>query len=120
MSGKFCVVLGSGPDNWERATIAFVTANAALAVDKETTVFMNFEGVRLSQKGQADGVHVEPSEPLANLMEAFVAGGGKIVVCSRCFTRRKLDPENLVPGAVLAGAPKLVEILGDGTPSVSY
>jgi hypothetical protein len=41
-------------------------------------------------------------------------------VCSPCFRRRKLDENNLVPGAVIVGGAKLVEFLSDGSPSVSY
>ncbi len=59
MAGKFCISLTHGKDNPDRATVAFVIANAAVASDKETMVFLSTEGVRLSQKGYADDIREE-------------------------------------------------------------
>jgi predicted peroxiredoxin len=120
MAGKFCVSLTHAKDNTDKATVAFVVANAAVASDKETMVFLSTEGVRLSQKGYADDIHEEGFAPLKELIENFAKAGGQIYVCSPCFKRRKLDEHNLVPGAVIVGGAKLVEFLSDGSPSVSY
>ena len=51
MPGKFCVSLTCAKDNPDKATVAFVVANAAVASDKETVVFLSTEGVRLAVKG---------------------------------------------------------------------
>ena len=120
MPGKFCVSLTFANDNSDKATVAFVIANAAVASDKETLVFLSIEGVRLSQRGYADSIHEEGFAPLKDLMTNFVNAGGKIFVCSPCFNKRKLDPNNLVPGATIVGGAKLVEFLSDGAPCVSY
>jgi len=120
MPGKFCVSLTFAKDNSDKATVAFVIANAAVASDKETLVFLSIEGVRLSQKGYADGIHEEGFAPLPELMSKFAQAGGKIYVCSPCFNKRKLDPNNLVSGATIVGGAKLVEFLSDGSPCVSY
>ena len=120
MAGKFCVSLTCAKDNTDKATVAFVVANAAVASDKDTMVFLSTEGVRLSQKGYADDILEEGFAPLQELMENFAKAGGQIYVCSPCFKRRKLDENSLVPGAVIVGGAKLVEFLSDGSPSVSY
>ncbi len=120
MPGKFCVSLSAAKDNTDKATVAFVVANAALGSEKETLVFLSIEGVRLSQKGYAEDIHEEGFAPLRELMSNFASAGGKIYVCSPCFNKRKLDPNNLVPGAVIVGGAKLVEFLSDGAPCVSY
>jgi len=120
MAGKQCVSLSFAKDNSDKATVAFVVANAAVASDKETLVFLSIEGVRLAQKGYADDIHEEGFSPLKDLMTNFVNAGGKIYVCSPCFNKRKLDPNNLVPGAAIVGGAKLVEFLSDGTPCISY
>jgi uncharacterized protein len=120
MAGKFCVSLSCSKDDCDKATVAFVVANAALGSEKETMVFLMTEGVRLSQRGYADDVHEEGFAPLKDLMANFAAGGGKIYTCSPCFKRRKLDEKNLVPGAVIVGGAKLVEFLSDGSPCVSF
>jgi predicted peroxiredoxin len=120
MPGKFCVSLTHAKDDPDRATVAFVVANAAVGSDQETVVFLSTEGVRLAVKGYADDVAEEGFAPLKDLMTNFAAAGGKIYVCSPCFKRRKLDETNLVAGAVVVGGAKLVEFMSTGCPSVSY
>lgn len=120
MPGKFCVTLTFAKDNADKATVAFVIANAALGSEKDTMVFLMAEGVRLSQQGYPDDIHEEGFAPLAELMKNFAGAGGKIFVCSPCFKRRKLDETKLVAGATIVGGAKLVEFLSDGAASVSF
>src|SRR5262245_39117474 len=120
MPGKFCVSLTRAKDDTDRATVAFVVANAAAASEKETLVFLSIEGVRLSQPGYADDIHEQGFSPLKELMGNFVKAGGKIYVCSPCFKKRGLNESTLIPGATIVGGAKLVEFLSDGAPSVSY
>jgi len=120
MSNKFVISLTCATDNPDRATVAFVVANAAVASDRDTVVFLSIEGVRLSQKGAAESIHEEGFAPLKDLIANFAQAGGKIFVCSPCFKKRKLDESNLVPGAVIVGGAKLVEFMADGAPSLSY
>jgi predicted peroxiredoxin len=120
MAGKFCVTLSFAKDNTDKATVAFVVANAAVASEKETLVFLSIEGVRLSQKGFADDIREEGFAPLKELMDNFVKAGGKIWVCSPCFKKRGLNEANLVAGATIVGGAKLVEFLSAGAPSISY
>ena len=120
MAGKFCVSLTSAKDNSDKATVAFVVANAALGSEKDTMVFLSTEGVRLGVQGYADDIREEGFAPLAELMANFVKGGGKIFVCSPCFKKRKLDENKLVGGATIVGGAKLVEFLAEGSPCVCY
>ena len=50
MVNKLCVNLTCAKDNPDRATVAFVIANSAVAAGKETLVFLSVEGVRLAAK----------------------------------------------------------------------
>src|SRR3977135_2080436 len=118
MANKFCVNLTCAKDNPDKATVAFVIANAAAGSGKETLVFLSVECVRLSQKGYADDIREEGFAPLKELMENFAKAGGMIYVCSPCMKRRKLDENNLVAGATIVGGAKLVEFLADGTPGI--
>lgn len=120
MATKFCVNLTHSTDNTDRATVGFVLANAAVGSGKETLVFLSIEGVRLAQRGVADGIHEEGFAPLRELMDSFAKGGGTIYVCSPCFKKRKLDEHNLVAGATIVGGAKLVEFLSDGSPCVTF
>lgn len=120
MTQRFCVSLTYAKNDTDKATVAFVIANAAVASDKETLVFLSTEGVRLAQKGYADDVHEQGFSPLRDLMANFVKAGGKIFVCSPCFKKRGLDETKLVDGCVVVGGAKLVEFLSENVPCVSY
>jgi len=119
-TGKFCVSLSCAKDNPDKATVAFVVANAAVASSQNTLVFLSVEGVRLSQTGYADDIREEGFAPLKELMENFTKAGGIMYVCSPCFKKRGLVETNLVSGATIVGGAKLVEFLADGTPCLSY
>jgi len=120
MANRFCVNLTHAKDDPDRATVAFVLANAAVASGKETLVFLSIDGVRLSQKGYADDVREEGFAPLRELMDGFAKAGGTIYVCSPCFKKRNLDEGKLVPGASIVGGVKLVEFLSEGSPCVNF
>ena len=117
---RFCVSLTSAKNDTDKATVAFVVANAAVASEQQTVVFLSTEAVRLAQQGYADDIHEEGFAPLRELMANFVKAGGTIWVCSPCFKRRKLDETKLVAGATIVGGAKLVEFLSQGAPCVSY
>lgn len=120
MTNKFCVSLTYAKDNTDKATVAFVIANAAVGSEQETVVFLSTEGVRLAVKGYADDIREEGFAPLKELMDNFAAAGGTIYVCSPCFKKRGLDENGLVAGAKIVGGAKLVEFLASGAPCVSY
>lgn len=120
MAGKFCVALMHAKNDTDRATIAFVVANAAVASEKETMVFLSAEGVRMAVQGYAEDIKEEGFDPAKALMDKYVAAGGKIFVCSPCFKKRKLDETKLIKGATIVGGAKLVEFLGDNSPSICY
>ncbi len=118
--GKFCVSCTIAKESPDRATVAFVVANAAVGSDQETVVFLSTEGVRLAVAGYADGVHEEGFSPLKELMANFAAAGGTLYVCAPCFKKRGLDENKLVKGAKIVGGAKLVEFLAGGSPCVTY
>ncbi len=120
MNKKFCVSLTHAKNDTDKATVAFVVANAAVGSDQETLVFLSTEGVRLSVQGYADDVHEEGFAPLAQLMTNFAEAGGKIYVCAPCFKKRGLDETKLIAGATVVGGAKLVEFMAGGAPSISY
>lgn len=122
MSTKFCVSLTSSLDNPDRATVALVVANAAVASDRETMVFLSSEGVRIAARGVAEEIHEEGFAPLAELVGNFVKAGGKVFVCSPCAKKRAITEADLIPGAIIVGGAKLVEFLttDGGAPCVTY
>src|SRR5260370_31923355 len=116
MRGKFCVNLSCAKDNPDKATVAFVMANAAVGSGKETLVFLSVEAVRLAQKGYADDIREEGFAPLKELMENFVKAGGGVLVCSPGFKKRELDEGGPAAGAAIRRRGQPREILPRGAP----
>lgn len=121
MSNKFCVSITNCKADGDRATVGFVVANAALGSEKETMVFLSTDGVWAAVKGEYEKVNEgAPFAPLKELVDKFVAGGGRILVCTPCMKKRAIEPDQLIAGATAAGGAALVEFLSDGTPCISY
>ena len=122
MTDRFCVTATHAQDDPDRATVAWVIDNAALASGKDTMIFLSNEGVRVGFSGGADAIHQEGFAPLADLIATFSAGGGRILVCTPCAKARGIESSPLVDGAALGGGAGLVEFLtAEGAvASVSY
>lgn len=117
---KFCISLTHARNDTDKATVAFVIANAAIGSGQDTLVFLSTEGVRLAVSGYSDDIHETGFAPLRELITNYVEAGGAIYVCSPCFKKRGLDDGKLIPGATIVGGAKLVEFLSTGAPCVSY
>ncbi len=120
MAGRFCVVLRHAGDDADAATMAFITAAAAAASEKETLVFLTMEGVRLSQEGAIGKVREPGLPPLREVVDGYLAAGGTILACGTCVKKRGLGGGELEPGVTVAGAPALVAFLSGGAPSVTF
>jgi len=118
---KLLVNLSSGDDNLDKASVAFVVANAGLAGEQETAVFLTVEAVKLAQQGFADSLPTaEGFKPLKELIASFVEGGGTIWVCPPCANVRGVAEDQLIANATFAGGAKVVEFLSQGAGTVSY
>ncbi len=120
MLNNFCVNLTRSTDDPDRATVAMVVANAAVASGKNTMVFLSSEGARLAVKGVAETIAEEGFQPMATLLGNFVAAGGTVWVCSPCFKKRGYSESDLIEGASIVGGAKLVEFLTTDGTGVSY
>ena len=117
---KICVSITHAKDDVDKATVGFVIANASIASDQETVVFLSSEGARLAEEGYADDLHEEGFAPLKELITNYAEAGGTIWVCSPCYKKRGLDEGNLINGATIVGGAKLVEYMSQGASCVSY
>lgn len=59
----------------------------AATADQEAMVLLTIEGVWLATRCYADGIQKEGFQPLKEVMDAFVANGGRIWACGACTSR---------------------------------
>ena len=117
---KLLVSITNAKTDTDRATVGFVVANASVASDVETVVFLSTEAARIAVRGYADDIHEDGFAPLKDLIDSFVDAGGTILVCAPCFKKRNLDGTKLIPGATIVGGAKVVEFLSQGAACMSY
>lgn len=108
-----------GRDDPERAIVPFIAANVAAASGQEAIVVLTVEGAWLAKQGYAETVTADGFPKLAELLPAFVEGGGVIWACSACTTPRGITEADLVPGATIVGAATIVEAIAQGATPVT-
>jgi uncharacterized protein involved in oxidation of intracellular sulfur len=109
---KLVIIATHAEENPGKATLPFVVGTAGLAMEVEVVIILQITGVYLAMKGYADYIHAPEFAPLNELLEIFVEGGGRLMVCSPCIQARKIGSEDLIPQAtVIAGATVVSEVL---------
>ena len=69
-----------GPEDPERATLAFITGNVAATADQDAIVLLTIEGAWLGVRGRADVVGYPGMPALRDVMAQFVAAGDDLGV----------------------------------------
>lgn len=110
---KYLVNCTHGANDVERATIAFILAVSS-SKSHETAVFATADAAQLCLRGGADGMVADGYEPLAKLIDAYQANGGKIWLCPACARARGITDADLRPGVEIAGAPRTLAYLASG------
>jgi predicted peroxiredoxin len=99
----------------ERATVPFIAAASAVASGQRAIVVCTVDAVTLGLPGTADDITEEGMPPLGDLVRQVAGGGGEIWLCSACATKRGITGDDeLVPGATIVGAVRIVEALTEG------
>ena len=119
-NGKAVINLTTGHEDADLVTVAFLVGTAGLAAGKDVVMFLTKEAVRLATPGYADAIETAGAPPVAKLFAQFAEGGGELYACPICFDARRLDHENIVPNARIAGATPLWEFVGEGATVFSY
>jgi predicted peroxiredoxin len=109
-----------GRDDAERATLPFIAANAAASAGQDAVVLLTIDGAWLATTGYADGIHFQGMPPLAPLIEEFIDNGGTVWACGACTTPRQITEDQLIKGASIVGAAKIVEEIANGAQNVIF
>ena len=114
------VKLTCGAEAPERANQAWTVAASAVAAGAEVTVWLTGEAVWFAVPGRSPSLDLPHATPVPDLVEV-VRSAARIVVCTQCAARRELTVDDLVAGAVIAGAASFVEaVLADGVQALVY
>lgn len=114
MSETLLFTVTHGADDPERATVPFIAASVAAISGQSARVVCTIDGVWLGTAGYAEGVEAEGMPPLTDLIRQLVAAGGEIWLCSACTTKRGITGDDVIEGAVIVGAARIVEALTTG------
>jgi predicted peroxiredoxin len=117
MSQSLLLHCTHGKEEAERAILPFIVGNVAVTADQQATIFLTVEGVWLATKGYAEQVKKEGFTPLKEIMDSFIANGGKLWACGACTKPRGITDADLIEGAKIVTAANLVEVLASGAVS---
>ena len=109
-----------GKDDPERATLPFVAANIAAAAGQQAVVLCTIEAVRLGTEGGTDGIASPGLPVLKDLYEEFIGNGGEVWLCGSCTKPRGITEDQVVKGAKIVGAAKVVEEITKGAQAVAF
>jgi predicted peroxiredoxin len=117
---KLVVKCTAGAEDAERCNQAFTVAATAVAAGAEVSLWLTGDAAWLGVPGRAEEFHLDLAGSLADSRD-LVLESGRLVVCTQCASRRGIVEDDLVEGAVLAGAAAFAEeILADGVQAIVY
>lgn len=117
---KLLVKVTAGADAPERCSQAFTVAALAVASGAEVGLWLTGESAWFALPGRAAQFELPHSAPLADLLEAVLAGGS-VTLCTQCAARRSIAPEDVLDGIRIGGAQGFVEAaLADGVQALVY
>ncbi|MGD0320614.1 MAG: DsrE family protein [Acidimicrobiales bacterium] len=120
MTEKLVIMVTHGPGEPELATLPFVMAAAGVASDIDVVMGFQGAGCELVKKGVAETVKVPELTPIDDLLPMIQELGGKLLVCWPSLKSRGLAEEDLVEGAEIVAAARLVAEATSATSSLVY
>ena len=117
---KLVIIATHGIREPEMATIPFVMAGAALASDVAVVMAFQADAIELLKAGAVETVLAAGFPPLAKLYADVRALGGSLLACSPCMTARGITPADLVEGAEVVAAGRLIAEVTSATTTLTY
>ncbi len=115
MTDKVLIVLSCGTNNPNRSTRAIHLATVAHKEGKDVTMFLLDEAVYLAKEGLIEHVRAATGDIADDLLTYLQANEVPILVCTPCAKARQVAESDLIEGAKLAPASKMIEIACEST-----
>ena len=113
------VLITHGIDH-ELSSAGLTVALGGMTAGLKVSIFLTSSGVDIVRRRAADTTHVEPLEPLAEMLTDFVRRGGNLWACTPCVKSRGYTEEDLIGGVVITGASGMHELILDGAATLSF
>jgi predicted peroxiredoxin len=117
---KLFIIVTHAEDNPELATMPMLMAVTATASEMYPVVLLQSMAVHMATKGYAEKVHEAFFPPMDELLQAFLEGKGRLLVCEPCMKKRGIAKEDLIEGAIVANAPTIIKEIADAKNVISY
>ncbi len=117
---KIVAIATHGAEDPERATLPFVVANAAQAMDTKAVVILQGHAVTLAMQGEIEHIFAAGLAPLKELVDGFLKQGGDLLVCTPCIKARQIAPEMLIDGARPIAAARVVQECLEAQATLNY
>jgi predicted peroxiredoxin len=117
---KIVIIATHGGEDPDRATLPFVVANAAQAMDTKAVVILQGYAVTLATAGCYEHVFAPNMPPLKELVDSYVKQGGELLVCTPCLQTRQIAPEALIAGAKPIAAGRVVQECLEAKATLNY
>lgn len=106
--------------NDEVSSVALTLANGAMTAGKTVGLFLTSAAIDLVRRNGISHTHVQPMEPLKELLDAFMERGGDVWACPPCTTARGYDESTLIDGVVISGASVIFERIKHGAATLTF
>lgn len=117
---KLVVVVSNGFHD-ERSSVAWSIANSGISSGLEVMVFLVSSGVDWVRRGAAEVAQLNPLDPpLSEMIDNFLASGGRIVVCPPCAKVRGYTEKDLLEGVSLEGSGAMHALIKQGAATLSF
>lgn len=103
----------------EVSSVALTLANGALTAEMTVGLFLTSSAIDLVRKSGIDYTHVQPMEPLKQLLDDFIARGGSVWACPPCTVARGYDASTLIDGVEISGASVIFERIKNGAKTLT-
>ena len=103
----------------EVSSVGLVLATGAQTAGMNVGLFLTSSAIDLVRKNGINHTHVAPMEPLKQMLDDFIARGGKVWVCPPCTKSRGYDQSSLIEGVEIHGASVIFERIKKGAKTLT-
>jgi len=111
-TADFVTTVFDGKSNPAKVTVAFTMALNAVKAGHSAMLLLMVKAVELGLPDACIGMDIDkPFEPVADLLKAYLEGGGRIGICSACMIHNGFTADQMVPEYEIVTAPEVVQFL---------